>query len=446
MMQWILRVSTAAFIACLGIFTADNSAASAAGSPGAFTLSGPGGKRPGTVSIQVEVGYFALNEKVIPLYYQHGDYWCTHVKPPMLLIRNISSSDVTLRRVTVAGMAGGREAARNIIHGEQISEILASTNKALNAMLSGPDGGVDAKRLRRLYGEPVLPQKGYCESNLLPPSGFAAINLVDASYFFFEGKAKADTLIITVETGDKRGELSETAFAVPLLDYVCSGKYIYPVRGCSVAGSLPFGHSHRFANGQEFAIDILDIRRFEDGSFSTCRIPNDDVIMGSDNVSEYYIFGREVHAIGDGAVLEVAVGFPDSLATNPQDFFMERIARLTPVLLERGVSIHNINGGNFILIDHGNGEFGRYCHLRENIRVKAGDMVKQGDVIGYVGNTGQSVEPHLHLELLDSADITTANGLPVVFEDLDLGSALDSPFFGRRNSLLFSEFIFIHAE
>ena len=130
---------------------------------------------------------------------------------------------------------------------------------------------------------------------------------------------------------------------------------------------------------------------------------------------------------------------------NPQEFFIPRIERLTPDLLAKGVSLANINGGNFIVIDHGNGEYSRYCHLRSDLRVEAGDKVKRGQVIALVGNSGNSMEPHLHLELLDSADNATANGLPVVFTDLQLANALESPTFGEKNSLIFSEFIFTYA-
>jgi len=53
-----------------------------------------------------------------------------------------------------------------------------------------------------------------------------------------------------------------------------------------VVGSVPFGHSHRFANGGEFAIDIVDIRRDDSGAFSTSRVPSPMVILGSDKVYE----------------------------------------------------------------------------------------------------------------------------------------------------------------
>ncbi|WP_240343981.1 M23 family metallopeptidase [Paenibacillus sp. SYP-B3998] len=51
--------------------------------------------------------------------------------------------------------------------------------------------------------------------------------------------------------------------------------------------------------------------------------------------------------------------------------------------------------GNAIYIDHGMGLFSQYAHLSE-LRVKTGDRVKQGDIIGLVGTTGFSTGPHLH--------------------------------------------------
>jgi len=55
--------------------------------------------------------------------------------------------------------------------------------------------------------------------------------------------------------------------------------------------------------------------------------------------------------------------------------------------------------GNVIYLNHGYGFETRYAHL-SGFAVKAGDDVKRGQVIGYVGNTGTSVSAHLHYEVL----------------------------------------------
>jgi len=56
--------------------------------------------------------------------------------------------------------------------------------------------------------------------------------------------------------------------------------------------------------------------------------------------------------------------------------------------------------GNYILIAHADGSFGNYVHLqRHGSRVRPGDIVDAGDLIGYSGNTGRTSGPHLHFDV-----------------------------------------------
>lgn len=58
------------------------------------------------------------------------------------------------------------------------------------------------------------------------------------------------------------------------------------------------------------------------------------------------------------------------------------------------------NPGNMVKIDHGNGYMTRYLHLTyDTVKVKVGDKVKKGQVLGYMGNTGYSFGGHLHFEV-----------------------------------------------
>jgi murein DD-endopeptidase MepM/ murein hydrolase activator NlpD len=62
------------------------------------------------------------------------------------------------------------------------------------------------------------------------------------------------------------------------------------------------------------------------------------------------------------------------------------------------------NFGNYILIKHTHGYYTRYAHLL-SARVRLGQRVQQGDVIGYIGNTGLSTGPHLHYEIHIGSDV-----------------------------------------
>jgi hypothetical protein len=406
----------------------------------------PGGPRAaeGNPTALVSVATFARDDKVIPLAYDHGDYHCVHVRPPAILIRNLSDDMVKITSASVIGRSEGREVARFTVHEGRIEDLMAANGRVFNRHLSNLDDPQTSYRVGRVYGVPVLPEAGYCEGSELPAGGYAALRLENAFYFFYEGLARIDALEVAVAC-EQAGERSVAVLDLPYVHYTCRNAYRFPIAGSSMAGSVPFGHNHRFGNGQEFALDIFDIRRNEDGSFSSSRGPSPMVIMGSDHASDYYVYGREVRAMADGKVLEVNDGYPDEFADNPHEPADQRTARLKQHLIDEGEN-PGVILSNFVFIDHGNGEYARYCHLREDIPVKAGDEVKQGDVIGYVGNSGQSMEPHLHLELLDSADYLTANGLPIVFANLDLIHALESPSFGEKNSLVFSEFIFLFSD
>ncbi len=68
------------------------------------------------------------------------------------------------------------------------------------------------------------------------------------------------------------------------------------------------------------------------------------------------------------------------------------------VILSRADGGWNGGYGNYTVIDHANGTQTLYAHMSKNITTQ-GQAVKQGEVIGYVGNTGHSTGPHLHFEV-----------------------------------------------
>lgn len=63
------------------------------------------------------------------------------------------------------------------------------------------------------------------------------------------------------------------------------------------------------------------------------------------------------------------------------------------------LSRYNSSYGNYCIINHGNGYATLYAHQKQLPLVKVGDTVSRGQVIGYVGNTGNSYGAHLHFEL-----------------------------------------------
>ncbi|MDR2029833.1 MAG: M23 family metallopeptidase [Treponema sp.] len=60
--------------------------------------------------------------------------------------------------------------------------------------------------------------------------------------------------------------------------------------------------------------------------------------------------------------------------------------------------------GNYVIIKHKHGFYTRYAHMQQS-RVTTGQRVQQGEVIGYIGNTGLSTGPHLHYEVHIGSDV-----------------------------------------
>ena len=76
---------------------------------------------------------------------------------------------------------------------------------------------------------------------------------------------------------------------------------------------------------------------------------------------------------------------------------------------------------NGVSIDHGEGEYSWYVHAKKgSIKVKQGDVVKQGQLLGTVGNSGGSAIPHLHFTLVSYRGISVpweAEGYRIVAPD-----------------------------
>ncbi|RTY92456.1 M23 family metallopeptidase [Flavobacterium sp. GT3R68] len=125
----------------------------------------------------------------------------------------------------------------------------------------------------------------------------------------------------------------------------------------------------------------------------------DDV---ADANSDYLGFGVPIHATGDGIINDVREGVEDNRLMNEAEILKNEKAY----------------GGNYIIIDHQNGEFSWFGHLKQgSITVKKGQKVKQGEIIGAMGASGNSLFPHLHYELRNGDGAKHVEGLPSYFSN-----------------------------
>lgn len=114
----------------------------------------------------------------------------------------------------------------------------------------------------------------------------------------------------------------------------------------------------------------------------------------------YTIFGTEALAAADATVASVIDGLPEQ----------------TPGQYPTNISIAQADG-NSVVLDLGGGRYALYAHLQPgSLRVKQGERVRRGQVLGLVGNTGNSVAPHLHFHVMDGPSPLDSNGLPYVID------------------------------
>lgn len=135
-----------------------------------------------------------------------------------------------------------------------------------------------------------------------------------------------------------------------------------------------------------------------------------------EKLEDYEVFGKEVISPANGIVIQIIDGAVD----------------LKPGERDRGNGV-----GNMIITDYGNGEFGMICHLKHNsIRVNVGDKIKQGEVIGLCGNTGNTSEPHVHFQLQDGPFMHNSVALPAQFRKIKVNEELKENFEPIRGDMV----------
>jgi murein DD-endopeptidase MepM/ murein hydrolase activator NlpD len=249
---------------------------------------------------------------------------------------------------------------------------------------------------------------------LAPGSGL----LVTGTAFLLAGPA--DEITVTALGRDAAGRPVTANGSVKVAAHRSPNTYRFPLAGTWYVGAAPSLHSHhRWVTNQEFALDLVAL-----GGDGTTRRSDDATPKGDGaRLEDYYGHGREVLAVADGVVVEAAADATEAHDRLRQPgesaaAFEQRTVEAQIALLAK--SPRSVLG-NYVVVQHAGGEFSQSVHLKQgSVRVKVGDAVKQGQVLGQLGHTGNSTEPHLHFQLTDGPDPLFSRGLPIVFQGVEV--------------------------
>ncbi len=190
------------------------------------------------------------------------------------------------------------------------------------------------------------------------------------------------------------GERTQATIAPPL-----RGAGWFAVNGLDTSTGVHRG-SVQSVSGQ-----LFDAQRF---AIDWMKLDDDDTLASGDGsrVEDFHCYDEPVHAVADATVVSVVTGLPDQEPGELPD--------------PASITLETVDG-NHVVLELADGVHAFYAHLRDgSIEVAEGDTVSAGDVIGRLGNSGNTSAPHLHLHLMTTPRALAADSIPYVFDAFTL--------------------------
>ena len=210
------------------------------------------------------------------------------------------------------------------------------------------------------------------------------------------------------------GRIDVARAPLPVLAPPLRGSGWVAFNGCCNSGITHRG-SFQGVNGglydaQRFAIDWMRVNA------------KGELVHGDPaDVNHYVDYGAKVYAVADGTVVDALDNLPDQPPGKLPD--------------PTTITLRTVDG-NHVIIDMGHGLYVFYAHLKKGtVRVNQGDHVKVGEVIGELGNSGNTSAPHLHIHVMDSPSALASEGLPYVIDSFDLAGQIDVQAFEKSDVL-----------
>lgn len=169
--------------------------------------------------------------------------------------------------------------------------------------------------------------------------------------------------------------------------------------------------------GETYAFDLLQVN-WNHKPIKFYKKSVLDYFLGKVHLTDCYCYGKPIYAPISGTVVEALDGYPERDPVQPLHDIS--VAFKNAWFFDpKKQSIQEV-AGNFVIIQ-GDKACAVLVHMKkDSIKVKKGDAIKSGDLVGNIGHSGNSTAPHLHFHLMDSPDPVTAKGVPCCFKEYEL--------------------------
>lgn len=298
-----------------------------------------------------------------------------------LFVTNPTDSVMELTELETLGVGGGRTQHLSTLAGAEL-------NAAIKPFVPGSALTLEPAQVTRLFLDATL-----ARTARLP-------RLLKHRFTFTLTSSERPPSTNTVMSG-RTDVVKDSPVVVgpPLVGarWVVGGGCCFPASYHRTA-TLPVNGT--FHGPERFAIDFVQLR-------------DDNTLFSGplSDLSSYAFFGSKLLSVADGVVVGRQDGQPEQ---TPPDF-------------PAGGTAHALLG-NYLVIKIAPGHFAFYAHLQpHSLRVRLGQRVKRGSVIGRLGNTGNSDAPHLHFMMLDGPGPWSSEGLPYEFRSFGSEGTITSP-------------------
>lgn len=341
---------------------------------------------------------------------------------PYIEIRNISKRELRLEGIRLSLIGESGQVLKSQLFSKEIASQEYYNAKLYVESYGSPRFNIPKDPIKNSIGGPrALKHSKYSSSNRILPG--EALALLEFNLFKVNSPEPASHLEVEIILGETKKLRRSYVRKTPLKTMVSKNRYSLPVRG----EWRLYGHwlnkkedYHRGSFNQEFALDL--------GKYNEV---NKDLIPGvkkATKLTDYSTFGQALYSMGDGKVVAVVGDIEDTTNFRKAgwdrmtgNYFHGKDSHWKPHWIWESYGLPAFFLGNYIMIEHANGEYSYYGHVKANSQlVKVGQVVNRGQQIAQVGNSGNTSGPHLHFALLDNMDLTKARSIPMEFDNLKM--------------------------